>query len=140
MNKVDYKTDFLVRFQHCDPAGMVFYPRYYELLNAAVENFFDEFVMFSHHDLIRDQIGIPMRHINMEFLKPSCLGDVICYRFEIDKLGTSSIRFKLEIISTTNELRATGEFTLVFVNLQTKKPIKIPGRVYAEITSKLSNY
>ena len=25
-----------VRFQHCDPAGIVFYPRYFEMLNSVV--------------------------------------------------------------------------------------------------------
>ena len=26
-----------VRFQHCDPAGIVFYPRYFEMLNTTIE-------------------------------------------------------------------------------------------------------
>ena len=33
-----FKQDKLVRFQHCDPAGIVFYPQYFvlfkELVNA----------------------------------------------------------------------------------------------------------
>jgi len=29
-----------VRFQHCDPAGIVFYPRYFEMINATVEEWF----------------------------------------------------------------------------------------------------
>ena len=29
-----------VRFQHCDPAGIVFYPRYFEMLNATIEEWF----------------------------------------------------------------------------------------------------
>ena len=31
-----------VRFQHCDPAGIVFYPRYFEMVNAVVEDWFEE--------------------------------------------------------------------------------------------------
>ena len=31
-----------VRFQHCDPAGIVFYPRYFEMLNATIEEWFDD--------------------------------------------------------------------------------------------------
>lgn len=30
-----------VRFQHCDPAGIVFCPRDYEMLNLTVERFFE---------------------------------------------------------------------------------------------------
>ncbi len=29
-----------VEFNHCDPAGIVFYPRYFEMANSVVENFF----------------------------------------------------------------------------------------------------
>jgi 4-hydroxybenzoyl-CoA thioesterase len=31
-----------VLFKHCDPAGIVFYPRYFEMINDCVEAFFDE--------------------------------------------------------------------------------------------------
>ena len=29
-----------VLFRHCDPAGIVFYPRYFEMMNDTVEAFF----------------------------------------------------------------------------------------------------
>ena len=28
-----------IEFNHCDPAGMVFYPRYFEMISATVERF-----------------------------------------------------------------------------------------------------
>ena len=31
-----------VLFKHCDPAGIVFFPRYFEMMNDCVETFFDE--------------------------------------------------------------------------------------------------
>ena len=31
-----------VMFKHCDPAGIVFYPRYFEMMNDVVESFFAE--------------------------------------------------------------------------------------------------
>ena len=31
-----------VRFRHCDPAGIVFYPRYFEMINDFVEEWFDK--------------------------------------------------------------------------------------------------
>src|SRR5260370_493059 len=30
-----------VLFRHCDPAGIVFYPRYFEMVNDLVEEWFD---------------------------------------------------------------------------------------------------
>ena len=35
-----FETVIPVRFQHCDPAGIVFYPRYLEMINQTVEEWF----------------------------------------------------------------------------------------------------
>ena len=35
-----FATEILVRFQHCDPAGIVFYPRYFEMISQSVEEWF----------------------------------------------------------------------------------------------------
>ena len=37
-----YRSTVLVRFADCDPAGIVFYPRYMEMFNALVEDWFRE--------------------------------------------------------------------------------------------------
>ncbi|CPO21707.1 4-hydroxybenzoyl CoA thioesterase [Bordetella pertussis] len=32
-----FVSEVEVRFRHCDPAGIVFYPRYFEMINDFVE-------------------------------------------------------------------------------------------------------
>ena len=39
---VIYRRAIQIEFNHCDPAGIVFYPRYFEMVNSVVENFFRE--------------------------------------------------------------------------------------------------
>ena len=36
-----FETDKLIRFHHCDPAGIVFYPQYFVLFNELVEDWFN---------------------------------------------------------------------------------------------------
>jgi 4-hydroxybenzoyl-CoA thioesterase len=38
MKKPAFEREGLVRFAHCDTAGIVYNPRYFEMLNALVEN------------------------------------------------------------------------------------------------------
>ena len=33
-----YRSEILVRFGDCDPAGIVYYPRYMEMFNSLVED------------------------------------------------------------------------------------------------------
>ena len=39
-----YQRLIQIEFNHCDPAGIVFYPRYFEMTNSVVENFFADVV------------------------------------------------------------------------------------------------
>jgi len=50
-----------VMFQHCDPAGIVFYPRYFEMVNATVEEWFDQVIGF----------GFPTMHGPMKVAVPT---------------------------------------------------------------------
>ena len=34
--------EVLVQFAHCDPAGIVFYARYFEIINEVVEDWFED--------------------------------------------------------------------------------------------------
>ena len=47
-----YTRTVPIEFNHCDPAGIVFYPRYFEMTNSVVENFFPDEVghSFAPHD------------------------------------------------------------------------------------------
>ena len=54
-----------VRFRHCDPAGIVFYPRYFEMINDFVEEWFDKGmglpfhapVSYTHLDVYKRQVS-----------------------------------------------------------------------------------
>lgn len=66
-----------VRFQHCDPAGIVFYPRYYEMLNLTVERFFESHIGWSFHQLHMDlHVTVPTVRIETDFLRPAGLKTV----------------------------------------------------------------
>jgi 4-hydroxybenzoyl-CoA thioesterase len=58
----------LIRFHHCDPAGIVFYPQYLVLCNELVEDWFDEGMgvnFFTLHTELKR--GVPMRHLETDF-------------------------------------------------------------------------
>jgi hypothetical protein len=51
---MSYARTIRVEFNHCDPAGIVFYPRYFEMTNSVCENFFREVVGYSYHAMMAD--------------------------------------------------------------------------------------
>ena len=64
-----YRSEILVRFGDCDPAGIVYYPRYMEMFNNLVEDWCREASAFlglpGHHRPRR--WGMPAVHLNVDF-------------------------------------------------------------------------
>jgi 4-hydroxybenzoyl-CoA thioesterase len=50
-----WHTKHIVRFSHCDPAGIVFYPRFFEIVHDAKEDWFREAVGLPFRELIGER-------------------------------------------------------------------------------------
>lgn len=114
-----HRTD--VMFQHCDPAGIVFYPRYFEMINAVVETFFDRALDWSFATMHGvERMGVPMGRIAAEFHAASRLGDVLDWTLAIGRLGGASA--DVEITGACGaEARLSARGTLVLVDLDRMK-------------------
>jgi len=122
-----FETDQPILFQHCDPAGIVFYPRYFEMLNAAVERWFDKGLGVSFAQLHTDRRrGIPCVSLETRFAAPSRLGDDLQVRIEVQKIGGSSVETKFAIVDATDKVRIEGSQVLVHIDLDTGKPVRWP--------------
>jgi 4-hydroxybenzoyl-CoA thioesterase len=81
-----------VRFGHCDPAGIVFYPRYFEMLNALIEDWVSEGLGVDFSQLLGPRrVGLPTVHLETDFRRISRMGDTLIQRIAITRLGRSSL-------------------------------------------------
>jgi 4-hydroxybenzoyl-CoA thioesterase len=83
-----------ILFKHCDPAGIVFYPRYFEMINDCVEHFFDEALNVPFQKL-HENNGIPTAQIETKFAAPSHHGDTLILDLQIAKVGRSSATYRM---------------------------------------------
>ncbi|WP_407493028.1 acyl-CoA thioesterase [Pseudooceanicola sp. MF1-13] len=86
-----------VEFNHCDPAGMVFYPRYFEMISATIERFLADAVDYSWTDMgvFSGGMGTPMGRIEVRFANPSYLGDDLDFDLSLSRLGSASATFAI---------------------------------------------
>ena len=49
----------------CDPSGIVFYPRYFEMLNSVIENFFRDVARHPFEVMMLDDTGVPTARVEM---------------------------------------------------------------------------
>jgi 4-hydroxybenzoyl-CoA thioesterase len=110
-----YRRQIRIEFNHCDPAGIVFYPRYFEMTNSVCENFFREEVGYSYHAMMADGIGVPTARIETDFHAPTRLGEVLDWHLVVERLGASSVTFRLRA-TAADEARVTARLTLVWLS------------------------
>jgi len=123
-----------VRFHHCDPAGIVFYPQFFYLLHEVQEDFLAH-IGFPEHALIASGTGVPIVDLKTEFLGMCRHGDVLTITLVLTKVGNASIGMRYEIHgagATVNtapslkslKLRAHG--VVVYSRVPDGQPVGIP--------------
>ncbi|MCF3593251.1 acyl-CoA thioesterase [Rhodobacteraceae bacterium LMO-12] len=106
-----------VKFRHCDAAGIVFYPRFFEMINDTIEEFFEVDLAYPFAAM-HPAHGIPTAQIETKFKAPCRLGDVLQIHLECTRLGTTSMGLALRA-ECDGELRFSAQSTLVHINAKT---------------------
>lgn len=121
-----FETSARVRFAHVDGAGIVFYPRYFEMLNAAVEDWFAQALGADFRTMHQERgIGVPTVKLEAEFLSPSMLGDELVVRITPRRIGRSSCSYQA-VFTADGCDRLKANATLVCMNLAAKKAVTWP--------------
>jgi 4-hydroxybenzoyl-CoA thioesterase len=93
-----FSTRKQIRFHHCDPAGIVFYPQYFYLLHEAQEDFLAH-IGHPEHALIASGLGVPIVDLKTEFRGMCRYGDEIDISLGLTRIGNASIGMRYEIHS-----------------------------------------
>jgi 4-hydroxybenzoyl-CoA thioesterase len=113
-----FTRDLIVRFEHCDAAGIIFYPRFFGLVNETVEDWFAN-LGHSFKSLHVDQRkGVPTVRFECEFVGPVRIGDMLHQQLGVDSIGNSSLNLK-HIATIGDRTVARFDQTIVFTDLAT---------------------
>jgi len=115
-----FARETLVRFEHCDPAGIMFFPRFFALVNEAVEDWFAAMAHPFGPLHVTARKGVPTIKLDSEFLRPARVGDRLKQSLLVTHLGRSSCQVRHEA-ATDSELTARFTQTIVYTDLNTMK-------------------
>jgi 4-hydroxybenzoyl-CoA thioesterase len=123
-----------VRFEDCDPAGIIFYPRFFALVNRLVEDWFGDELGQSFRGLhVEQRKGVPTVQFACDFKAPVRLGDALEMRLRVAHLGVSSCQLFIEA-RCVDALAAQFEQTIVYTDLASMKSEPWPGDLRAAIS------
>ncbi len=130
---MNFVTDILIRFHHCDPAGIVFYPRYFEMVNMVVEDFFARALGASFADMGARGEAVPTVRVECDFVQASQIGDIVTFELGVERVGNSSFAIRVRA-HRDGEDRFRMRGTLVFVQLGPPyRPRPLPDAIRARM-------
>lgn len=143
-----FSTQKQVRFAHCDPAGIVFYPQFYYLLHEAQEDFLTA-IGFPQHQLIASGFGLPIVNMRTDFHAMCRYGEQLTITLELHKIGNSSLGMHYEIHGAPPDtavagvalstLRLQADGVVVHCALGTQAITRIPDALRAALTPYLQH-
>lgn len=129
---MSYRRTIPVEFNHCDPAGIVFYARYFEMTNSVCENFFAEVVGRSYAEVMAAGEGVPTARLEADFRLPSRLGDRLDWTLTVLRVGRSSLDLALTARVGAGDTRIEVRKTLVWIG-RGGKPAAWPREMRARL-------
>jgi 4-hydroxybenzoyl-CoA thioesterase len=128
-----------IRFKHIDYAGIVFYPRFLEMLNDLVEDWFEE-ALDRPFSKMHETNGIPTVDLKVQFKNAARIGEKLSKKLWVAELKSSSIVCGFQFTNQEDKTVLEGEVTLVNVNIQEDRQSIKAEPFNEEMKSKIKNY
>lgn len=127
-----------IRFSHCDPAGIVYFPNFFDMINAAVEDWFGDAIGLPFQTMhLERRVGFPIVDTRCQFVRPCHLGDMLVIELAIARLGRSSIEFAIRgRVREEEKFHATHKVAMI--SLDAFKSMSIPGDLRARMAPYVS--
>ena len=136
-----YRRKHKIHFSECDPAGIVFYPRYIAMFDHSTTLLIEQALGARKHELCRIYAfaGYPVVENRARFLKPTRFGDDVVIETRFAGLGRSSFRL-VHRLTLAGELAVEGFETRVWVVREASqpdrfRPLPLPPEVAARFTA-----
>jgi len=123
------KRNVRIVWGDCDPAGIVFYPRYFEMFDASTTALFERALGMTKYEFVKtyDTVGYPMVDTRARFLLPTRYGDDVVIETEITEIKRSSFSLRHRLMKD-GELAVEGFETRVWVGRDPADPDRIKAK------------
>ena len=122
------RRQLTVEWGQCDPAGIVFNSRFFELFDSCTWSLFQAALGVKPHELgsAFGIAGIPLVDVRANFIKPIKFGDIVNIASRVSEFRRSSFDVEHRL-SVDGELAVEGDETRVWVAHRKENPEKIGG-------------
>ena len=127
-----HQTEIRVRYGETDQMGVVYHGNYAQYLEVARVEWLRS-VDISYKKMEDDGVMLPVVNLNINFKKPAIYDEVITVKTKLRNKPGLKITIDQEIYNQKDVLITISEITLVFVNMQTKRPMLCPDELLGKL-------
>lgn len=126
MTSLTFRRQLTIEWAHCDPAGIVFNPRFFEFFDGNTWLLFEHALGVKPQDLASTYgiWSIPLVDARANFMKPSKFGDVVELTSRVSEFRRSSFTVEHRIVNQ-GETAVEGEEIRVWAGHDKNDPAKI---------------
>ena len=121
-----FEHQLRVRFQHTDPAGIVFFANIFVYCHEAYEELLRAGGMPLHEFLGTRQESLPLGHAEATFKRPFRFGQLVKVRVSIGRIGERSFRVEYDLYDEGSEHLATAATVHICIERASGKSIALP--------------
>jgi len=129
-----FRVKRLVRFGHCDPAGIAYFPAYIDMLVGVVEDFWIALGFPWTDQLGHRNIANPTAHLSCDFIRASRQGDVLTFTMTLERIGNSSLALGHNV-TRGEEVVWTCKQVLVAMDTKSGTAMPWPDDIRAALTA-----
>jgi 4-hydroxybenzoyl-CoA thioesterase len=91
---------YRIEWGHCDPAGIVYAPRFLEMFGESTIMLFEKALGLRKRDMLKQRgvLGFPMVDVSARFLRPAAYGDDVTLDVEAPVFGNSSFTIRHRLL------------------------------------------
>jgi 4-hydroxybenzoyl-CoA thioesterase len=120
-----------IRFSHCDPAGILYFPRVFEFVNDTVEEWFEQGLGTPFNAFHMEHgFGNPVVRTECEFLRPCRFGEELTLELAPTHIGRSSMELRI-VARVLGEERMRLRHRTAMISMDTFKSMAIPDALRA---------
>lgn len=132
---IPYTVRRTVKWGECDPAGIVYTPRFLDWVLEAAESFFADIVGVDWFHLNqRDGLGSPSVSTRIDFHKPIKHGEPFTIEVLVRRLSRSTITYAMRGRNGAGELCFSAELVSCIIDNARMKSVTIPDHIRTKIT------
>lgn len=120
-----YSKQITIAFSDCDPAGVLFFARYYSLAHDTLESFMSNNEIGWQNWFQNPEIIMPIRHSEADYFAPLWAGKTYDISLDVKKITESSVYFEF-LIKYDGRTHCKLKTTHTFADKNEFKKIVIP--------------